>query len=141
VTAPDSTAHAVEALPSRYFRQVGGRHGVRRLVRAFYKRMEREPAAAALIDMHSNLERARERLELFLSEWLGGPQTYTRERGQRSLRARHLFFRVGSRERDAWLLCMRAALSDTVADENLRRELEAAFLRTAQALVNRCPDS
>jgi hemoglobin len=137
VTASDSAAHALEALPSRYFERVGGRHGVRRLVRAFYRRMEHEPEAAKLLDMHSNLERARERLELFLSEWLGGPQNYSRERGKRSLRARHLFFRVGGGERDAWLRCMRGALGDTVSDPHLRQELETAFLRQAQALVNR----
>jgi hemoglobin len=125
------------ALSSAHFEGIGGRRGIRRLVRAFYRCIELEPSAAEILKMHSDLAAARARLELFLVEWLGGPKSYSKARGTSSLRARHFFFRVGSAERDAWLHCMRVALEQTVSDIGLRAELEAAFARTAEEMVNR----
>ncbi|HET9955571.1 MAG TPA: group II truncated hemoglobin [Polyangiaceae bacterium] len=119
------------------FDRIGGKRGVRRLVRAFYRHMVNDPAAAELLQMHSDLASAEARLEMFLVEWLGGPRTYSQLRGNRRLRARHFAFRVGANERDVWLKCMLAALQETVQDAELRAELLTAFRTKAETIVNR----
>jgi hemoglobin len=129
--------HSLEELSPLHFTRIGGRRGVRRLAKAFYRRIATEPSAAEVRKMHADLQSAQARLELFLGEWLGGPKTYTKKRGAPRLRARHFSFRIGPAESAAWMGCMQAALAETVQDPELRMELEALFARTAQALINR----
>jgi len=74
--------------------------------------------------------------ERYLGEWLGGPAAYSAERGHPRLRRRHQRFSIGVSERDAWMLCMRQALSEVVFDAALRAELDAAFFKTADFLRN-----
>ena len=47
---------------------------------------------------------------MFLAQYWGGPRTYSEQRGHPRLRMRHAPFRIGERERLAWLSHMRAAL-------------------------------
>jgi hemoglobin len=120
-----------------HFARIGGLPAVRRLVDAFYQRMDSLPEAATIRAMHGeDLTEIKAVLELFLVEWLGGPKEFSPRRGPPRLRARHLPFRIGIAERDAWMTCMRGALEETVADAELREQLEGAFLRTANAIVN-----
>ena len=76
-----------------------------------------------------------------LSEWLGGPSTYTTERGAPMLRRRHHAFDIDAAARDAWMACMRQALDDIGADAALRDELLAAFGKVAEHLKNTDTDS
>jgi hemoglobin len=124
--------------PNPHFSRIGGEGEVRRLVDAFYRRMDSLPEAAGIRAMHgADLGDIKSTLQLFLIEWLGGPRNYSAQRGSPRLRARHLAFPIGTAERDAWMLCMRGALEDVVADPELRIELERAFFRTANAIMNR----
>src|SRR5579864_8910247 len=92
--------------PSR-FELVGGQAAVDRIVDAFYRRMDTLPQAATIRAMHpANLSATSNLLKKYLSEWLGGPNLYSQERGHPRLRMRHLPFRIGVAERDAWMLCM-----------------------------------
>ncbi len=55
-------------------------------------------------DLHAkDLRSAREKLFMFLSGWLGGPDRYIAAFGHPRLRARHLPFTIGGAERDQWL--------------------------------------
>jgi hemoglobin len=45
-------------------------------------------------------------------------------------------FKIGNAERDAWLLCMRGALEETVADGAARQELDAALTKLADWMRN-----
>ncbi len=111
---------------------------MRRLVDAFYRRMEELPEAAGIRAMHGDdLTEIKAVLELYFVEWLGGAKDYSARRGPPRLRARHLHFSIGVAERDAWMTCMRGALGEVVTDAELRHELEGAFLRIASAVVNR----
>jgi hemoglobin len=124
--------------PNPHFARIGGESEVRRLVDAFYRRMDSLPEAARIRAMHgADLDEIKSTLRLYLVEWLGGPKDYSARRGPPRLRARHAQFAIGPVERDAWMVCMRAALEEVVADAELRAELERAFLRTANAIVNR----
>jgi hemoglobin len=121
-----------------HYARIGGEGEVRRLVDAFYRRMDTLPEAARIRAMHdADLGEIKSTLRLYLIEWLGGPRDYSAHRGPPRLRARHLPFAIGIAERDAWMLCMRGALEEVVADAELRIELEQAFFRTANAIMNR----
>lgn len=124
-------------VPNPHFARIGGAPVVHRLVEAFYLRMDSLPEAAGIRAMHGeDLTEIKTVLELYLVEWLGGPREYSQRRGPPRLRARHAKFPIGIAERDAWMTCMRGALEEVVADGELRGQLESAFLRTANAIVN-----
>jgi hemoglobin len=80
---------------------------------------------------------AEERLRDFLVFRFGGPQRYVEQRGHPRLRMRHMPFAIGDAERDQWLLCMRQALHEQVADTALRAAMEQAFAGMADHMINR----
>ena len=100
------------------FERIGGAVVVDRLVEAFYRRMDVLPEAMTIRAMHApNLGPVKNVLKRYLSEWTGGPKLYSPEKGHPRLRQRHMGFAIGNAERDAWLLCMRGALEETIADD------------------------
>lgn len=136
--APAPLTMAAPANP--HYDKIGGETAVARLVDAFYRRMDTLPQAAAIRAMHEpDLSHTKQILRLFLSEWLGGPRRYSAERGQPHLRRRHLAFRIGEAERDAWMLCMQGALEEVVTDASVRTQLTQAFFKTADFLRNEQP--
>jgi hemoglobin len=99
--------------------------------------MDLEPAYAELRRTHgSELDHARDKLYWFLSGWLGGPDHYIERFGHPRLRARHLPFAIGVRERDQWLACMNQAMHECGVDEDLRARLMQAFFQTADWMRN-----
>ncbi len=120
------------------FDRVGGEARVRALVDRFYDLMDLEPDFAELRAVHpSTLEGSRDKLFWFLCGWLGGPQHYTDRFGHPMLRARHLPFAIGIRERDQWMRCMQQAMADVELDPELAERLSASFFQTAAWMVNR----
>jgi hemoglobin len=123
-----------EATP---FDRLGGEPGVRALVERFYDLMELEPAYAGLRRLHpAALDGSRAKLFWFLCGWLGGPDHYVERFGHPRLRARHLPYAIGSRERDQWLACMAQAMADTQVDPALAQRLAESFFGTADWLIN-----
>ena len=117
---------------------LGGEQAVRDLVDRFYDLMALEPAYADLRALHPpSLDGSRDKLFWFLSGWLGGPAHYTDRFGHPMLRARHLPFRIGIRERDQWLACMRQAMAETSVDPALAERLAQSFFGTADWMRNR----
>lgn len=132
-TQPEAVAHA-----STPYARIGGEVAVRALVRRFYALMDLLPEAWDVRRMHAeDLRSSEEKLFLFLSGWLGGPDLYVARFGPPFLRARHLPFAIGLRERDQWMLCMRGALEEVVADAGLRAALEARLAALADHMRNR----
>ena len=83
------------------FDLLGGETPVRELVDRFYDLMDLEAAFAELRALHPpDLDGSRDKLFWFLCGWLGGPSHYTERFGHPRLRARHLPFPIGIRERD-----------------------------------------
>lgn len=116
---------------------VGGDAGVRALVDAFYDRMDLEEAFAGIRRLHSpSLDGSRDKLYMYLSGWLGGPQLYVERFGHPRLRARHLPFPIADSERDQWLACMRLAMEDVQMPEELAGALMKAFFGTADWMRN-----
>ncbi|MDR3516822.1 MAG: group II truncated hemoglobin [Azospirillaceae bacterium] len=120
------------------FDRLGGVVTIDRLVEDFYRRMDTLPAAATIRAMHPrDLGPTRQTLKQYLTEWSGGPKLYSVEKGHPRLRQRHMGFAIGNAERDAWLLCMRGALDETIADDDTRAEIDAALTKLADWMRNR----
>jgi len=120
------------------FERIGGTVAIDRLVESFYRRMDTLPEAAGIRAMHpADLASTKQILKRYLSEWTGGPKLYSPEKGHPRLRQRHIGFAIGSSERDAWLLCMRGALEEIVADDAARQEIDVALSRLADWMRNK----
>jgi hemoglobin len=119
---------------------IGGAEPIRQLVDRFYDLMELEPAYAVIRQMHpTDLSASRDKLDLFLSGWMGGPELYREKYGHPMLRARHLPFPIGSVERNQWLDCMQRAMDEVVTDAQLKARLHESFFATADWMRNK-PD-
>lgn len=119
------------------YQRLGGEPAIRRLVSRFYELMDELPEAYAARKIHpENLSHSGEKFVLFLSGWLGGPQLYVEKYGHPMLRRRHLPYPIGSQERDEWLMCMRRAMAETIADEQLRHALYLAMEPIAEHMRN-----
>lgn len=127
-------------LTSTPFQRIGGQATVDRIIDSFYDRMETLPEAAIIRALHPrDLSSTRATLKKYLAEWLGGPQSYSQERGHPRLRARHLPFSIGDDERDAWMFCMRGALEEHVTDEPVRVWILGKLSGVADWMRNRSP--
>jgi hemoglobin len=123
------------------FELLGGDAGIRRLVDRFYDLIDSAPEARTVRTLHAaSLKASREKLYLYLMGWTGGPPTYVEQRGHPRLRARHLPFSIGRRERDEWLWCMDRALDEHDMPSDLREQLRARLHALADHMRNR-PDA
>jgi hemoglobin len=119
---------------------IGGAESIRQLVDRFYDLMELEPAYAVIRQLHPvDLSASRDKLYLFLTGWMGGPDLYQEKYGHPKLRARHLPFPIGSSERNQWLDCMQRAMDEVAIDEGLKARLHESFFATADWMRNK-PD-
>ena len=127
--AEDGTMTLYEAL--------GGEDSIRKICDRFYDFMEELPEAKDVLALHpKDLTESRNKFYWFLVGWMGGPQLFVERFGHPRLRARHLPFKIDSRARDQWMLCMKKALEIEIPDENVREQLLAAFARLADHMRN-----
>lgn len=120
-----------------FYEQIGGEESVRKLAKSFYFYMESLPQVKSLREMHpKNLSFSEEKLFMFLSGWMGGPQLFIEKYGHPRLRARHLPFTIGNEERDQWLLCFSKALEDINPPEPLKGDIFKAIARLADHMRN-----
>ena len=116
---------------------LGGEQALRDLVNSFYEHMDRCPEAIDIRRIHSeDLSEANQKLFEFLSGWLGGPSLFIAKYGHPRLRARHLPFAIGVRERDQWLFCMAKAIDACQVPEAFRRDFIPAIARLADHMRN-----
>ena len=131
------TQPVVVLQPLTGFLRIGGAPAVAALVDRFYERMDTLPQAAGIRGLHApDLTATKDVLRRYLGQWLGGPALCSQERGHPQLRRRHLRFAIGPAEREVWMLCMRGAIEDVVADVALREELLAALFKLADWVRN-----
>ena len=122
------------------YESIGGVDKIDELVDRFYDLMALEPEFQGIRSMHSqDLSISREKLKLFLTGWMGGPDIYSPKYGHPMLRARHLPFKIGISERDQWLACMYRALEDCGIEGNVAKQLEESFFNTANWMRNQAP--
>ncbi|MFJ9365579.1 globin [Nocardia sp. NPDC101769] len=127
-----------EQTATSFYEAVGGEKTFHRIVAAFYREVAQDEVLRPLYP-EQDLGPAERRLRMFLEQYWGGPRTYSDERGHPRLRMRHVPFKVGPIERDAWLRAMRIAVAEIepeVLDDAHRRQLLDYFEMAANSLIN-----
>ncbi|MDO7869038.1 globin [Nocardioides jiangxiensis] len=118
-----------------FYDEIGGIDTMRRIVDRFYEGVAEDPVLRPMYP-EEDLGPARERFTLFLSQYWGGPGTYSELRGHPRLRMRHAPFVVDQKAADHWLRHFRAALDDVA----LTPEQDARFWdyvqHAAQFMIN-----
>lgn len=104
------------------------------LVDRFYDGVETDDELRAMYP--DDLEPGKQALAYFLGQYWGGPTTYSDARGHPRLRMRHVNFRIGESERDAWLLHMTAALKAEPLAADLEQQMLDYFTMAAQHMIN-----
>ncbi|MBK7464174.1 MAG: group II truncated hemoglobin [Betaproteobacteria bacterium] len=120
------------------YEKIGGDPVVAKLCARFYELMDSVPQFAELRAMHpANLKNSSEKLYMFLSGWMGGPDLFVEKYGHPRLRGRHMPFSIGLQERDQWVACMALAMEDVGIDEAIRAKLLENFFHTADFMRNK----
>jgi truncated hemoglobin YjbI len=117
------------------YQAVGGTATCRQLSTAFYARVQRDPVLRPLFP-GKTLKCAIEEFAAFLAQFLGGPPEDAQRRWWLSLRESHLRFKIGQRERDAWMKNMLQTLDETPIEEPARSALRDLFERSSAYVVN-----
>ena len=117
------------------YEEVGGAPTFERLVHAFYEGV-REDAPLRALYPEEDLAPAERRLRMFLTQYFGGPTTYSEERGHPRLRMRHAPFPVTLDMRDRWMRHMLHAVEVAEIPEPQAEQMRDYFLRAAHMLVN-----
>lgn len=121
--------------PTTFYDAIGGEPTFHKLVDEFYAGVATDPVLRPLYP-EEDLGPAADRLRMFLVQYWGGPGTYSEQRGHPRLRMRHAPFRVGPRERDAWLQHMRRAVDTLNLPPEQDRTLWDYLYRAAMFMVN-----
>lgn len=117
---------------------LGGELGIRALVDRFYDVMDVDQDLTVLRAVHGqSLDQARDKLFWYLCGYFGGPQLYIERFGHPRLRARHLPYSIGIKERDQWLLCMARAMQDLGYPTERSDRLLEIFFGVADWMRNR----
>lgn len=107
----------------------------RKLVAAFYRRVEADPLLRPMFP--DDMDASRDRQRLFLVQYFGGPQEYTARYGHPRLRMRHFPFSIGRKERDAWLGHMLAAIDEVGIEEPWAEAMRSYFENASLAMMNK----
>ena len=122
-----------------FFEQVGGEVTFQKLVAKFYDGVANDEILRPMYP-ETDLGAAARRLQLFLEQYWGGPDTYQQERGHPRLRLRHAGFHINPLARDRWLYHMQQAVDSLDLPDLQREELWAYLDRAAHAMVNTFED-
>jgi hemoglobin len=116
---------------------IGGEQTLAMLCNRFYQLMDTVPQFATIRALHpADLQSSSDKLFMFLSGWLGGPDLYVQNIGHPMLRRRHMPFAIGEDERDQWVACMFLAMESVGIEAALREKLLTSFFHTADFMRN-----
>ena len=119
------------------FDAVGGRPWFEALIDDFYDRVESDELLRPLYP--DDLTDSRAHMVGFLVQYWGGPATYSEQRGHPRLRMRHAPFVIRTAERNAWLNHMLAAVEQSTATPELKRQMAGYFETASTHMINQ-PD-
>jgi len=103
--------------PCDYYQLLGNEEGINSLVQSFYEYMETDPKAIDCLNVHELIDGkipypVKEKLFQFISGWLGGPNIFVQNHGPPRMRARHSHIKIGTIEKEQWIICMTNALKN-----------------------------
>lgn len=136
--AGDPTGGAAAATePHEVHDRVGGLPAFEALVDAFYARVAED---ALLRPMYpEDLEPGKRHLALFLAQYWGGGDVYSRERGHPRLRMRHAPFPITPEAALRWAELMAAAIGDLRFPSDVEALLLGYVARATPTLINQLP--
>lgn len=111
-----------------------GEASLQDLTKNFYQEVSKNPELRSLYP--EDLDAAERRIYLFLVQVLGGPSTYSEERGHPRLRMRHMQWKIDSKIRSHWMNAMLHALDKVPLEQEVREELMQYFTQVANAMIN-----
>lgn len=111
-----------------------GEESIQDLSKNFYLEVSKIPELRSLYP--EDLDAAERRIYLFLVQALGGPQTYSEERGHPRLRMRHMQWKIDSKMRSHWMNAMLHALDKVHLEQEVREDLLQYFTHVANAMIN-----
>lgn len=116
------------------FERLGGTETIAKLVRAFYRRVAKDPDLSPIFP--ADLTETEEKQFRFLTQFTGGPPLYSEKYGHPRLRARHLPFPITPVRAEAWLRCMNEALDEIGLTGPARDEFFRRVSLTAHHMIN-----
>ncbi len=116
------------------FEAVGGTPWFETMIDHFYDAVETDPVLRPLYP--DDLTESRDHMVKFLSQYWGGPTTYSDERGHPRLRMRHAPFVIATAEKDAWLKHMVAAVRAGDLHPQVEQQMIDYFTMAATHMIN-----
>jgi hemoglobin len=116
------------------YKAIGADAPFYKLVDEFYAGVEHDPVLRPLYPQ--DLTESKQHLAMFLIQRAGGATTYSDQRGHPRMRQRHMPFKIGVPERDAWLHNMFAAVDKVPEFAPHRDALREYFTSFATFLMN-----
>ncbi|PIQ35465.1 MAG: globin [Bacteroidetes bacterium CG18_big_fil_WC_8_21_14_2_50_41_14] len=114
------------------YQTIGPQH-IKQLIHDFYQGVQTDQL---LIPMYRDgFAVAEDRLHLFMIQYLGGPTTYSDQRGHPQLRKRHAHFTMNAETRTHWLQHMNHALDLSGMLDDHKQILREYFTKTAEFLT------
>lgn len=130
---------AGEAVGGNFYELVGGSATFEKLVNKFYEGVATDDVLRPMYP-EEDLGPAAKRLQMFLEQYWGGPDTYQQERGHPRLRMRHQPFKVNPESRERWLAHMKVAVESLELAPLQQAELWGYLERAATAMLNTFDD-
>lgn len=126
------------------YQQIGEESGIKAIVSNFYLKMETDPKAEKCLRIHKLEdnkvpEETKEKLFMFLSGWLGGPNLFVENHGHPRMRMRHMHVKISTIEADEWLYCMEHAIK--VHPKKLSKKFKTQFMNSCKGLSLRIINS
>lgn len=119
---------------SSMYQAMGGAGTIRRLVEAFYPKVQEEPLLAPLFPQ--DITPVMEKQYLFLTQFFGGPTLFSDQYGHPMMRARHMPFPITIERADAWLRCMKQAMEEIGIENALQDVLLERLRGSAYHFIN-----
>jgi len=116
------------------YEAIGGADTVRRMVEAFYPKVQADPLLGPLFP--EDIDPVMEKQYMFLTQFFGGPSLFSDAYGHPMMRGRHMPFPITVHHAGAWLDCMRRALLETDLDEELQAVILDRLSGPAHHFVN-----
>lgn len=126
--------------PKSFYDQIGQETGIKELVQNFYEVMLTDPKAKRCLLVHKLEEgsipvEVKDKLFMFLSGWLGGPNLFVENHGHPRMRMRHMHVKIGQTEAEQWLYCMQNALDKHSV--KMSKKFKNQFMNSCKGLAIR----
>jgi hemoglobin len=120
------------------FDRVGGMDAFVTLVEGFYGRVEHDELLRPMYP--EDLEPGKRHLAMFLAQYWGGGDIYSREQGHPRLRMRHAPFPITPEAALRWAELMSASILELRFPTDVEQQLLTYVARATPTLINQLPE-